>query len=132
MRTSSMTSFSCETSPRPLSFGSHESNFPSSCLNLNEHMKKTQRQKMTSTIGTTLIATGFSSGSCEPAIAWIPVALHRRAGGLRALPPAFSSVRSLRRGRGRSGSLGLRGADGDLVETDRRAALDDALDVGVG
>ena len=54
--------------PRPLSLGSHESNLPSICLNLNEHMKNTHRQKITSTIGTTLIATGFSLGSCEPAM----------------------------------------------------------------
>ena len=45
----------------PLPLGSHESNLPSSCLNLKEIMKKTHRQKMMSTSAVTLIATGFSS-----------------------------------------------------------------------
>src|SRR5262245_18885843 len=66
-RTSEMRSSDGRPS-EPLSFGSHESNLPSSCLNLNEHMKKTQRQKMMSTSGTTLIATGLSLGSWEPAM----------------------------------------------------------------
>ena len=45
----------------PLPFGSHESNLPSSCLNLKEIMKNTHRQKMMSTSGVTLMLTGFSS-----------------------------------------------------------------------
>src|SRR5258706_5264281 len=74
MRISSITLGRFAAFSMPLSFGSHESNLPSICLNLNEHMKNTQRQKITSTIGTTLIATGFSLGSCEPAIANAPSA----------------------------------------------------------
>jgi hypothetical protein len=57
----------------PLPFGSHESNLPSSCLNLNEIMKNTHRQKMMSTSGVTLIATGLSSDSPTLTPAMIPV-----------------------------------------------------------
>jgi hypothetical protein len=42
---------------------------PSSCLNLKEHMKKMQRQKITSTIAVTLIATGLSDAS---PMFWVP------------------------------------------------------------
>src|SRR5689334_13878538 len=54
--------------PSPLSFGSHESNLPSVSRNLKEHMKNTHRQKMMSTIGTTLMGRGLSSASPPPAM----------------------------------------------------------------
>src|SRR5260221_1857841 len=69
----------------PLSFGSQESNFPSSCLNFMEHMKNTRRQKSTSTIGTTLIATGLSAASPPPAM---------------IVPPEFLALRSVRSAQG--------------------------------
>ena len=47
----------------PLSWGSQASILPSSCLKWNEHMKKMQRQKMTSTMAVTLISTGLSDSS---------------------------------------------------------------------
>src|SRR5688572_18817215 len=50
-------------------FGSHVSMRPSSCLKCSEHMKKRHRQKMTSTMGTTLTAIGLSSDELEPAMA---------------------------------------------------------------
>src|SRR4029079_8495576 len=74
-----------------------------------EHMKNTHRQKMTSTIGTTLIATGFSLESPPPAMVV-----------LRARSRALLLVR-----------CGFRRRDLDLVDPDRAAELDHLLDVPV-
>src|SRR5260221_380079 len=98
----------------PLSFGSQESNFPSSCLNFMEHMKNTHRQKITSTIGTTLIATGLSDASLLPAMVVPPGSPRRGEPGL-----AFLLFRR------------LGGRDLDLVDAGRAAQLDHLLDVPV-
>ena len=61
IRISSMGGLAVGFRSTPTSSGRYESNLASSGLNLSEHMKNRHRQKMMSTIATTLIATGFSS-----------------------------------------------------------------------
>src|ERR1043165_5433835 len=55
------------------SLGIQASIFPSSCLKWKEHMKKMQRQKITSTIAVTLISTGLSDAS---PMFWLPPMAH--------------------------------------------------------
>jgi hypothetical protein len=62
----------------PLFQGNHALNLPSISVHFIEHMKNTQRQKMTSTIGTTLIATGLAFGSWLLAMVGPTVWLRRR------------------------------------------------------